>query len=490
MSTAEGMHFAHKSVLLIPKCNTPTESDQITNSTNPTNQPNLNLDDLGKTDDKCVNTLELVPSSDALIEVPIKKTVRKPRVYETSTEINITPNEDPYEMILFKGKPSIVQETVKQNDDATDTPKEPYNFKLDFEKTTATQSQTETTETTTTFTDFSKEGKTVEDEHYEPVETTTLTDFNKNAELADDGTYERIETYVDNFDLDAEKNYSFYPEIWWEGVYRNLSIVPEEDEENTSLLGSVSSHKTSSSSHPKDEIYTQEFYKSSSSNPKSDSLSLFSSSSEEDNTIVETDTKVPRAEVKLLVKSETDNKSIEVRSVREFMKNPISKTKMVDRKKRSQTLPNRFSDSISSISNKLSSFLDKKKSSSYSFLSENVEPEEEDISIRPTFTLQRLFVRTKDTFTDKPNKELLATSNDNFPLYYDLSADKTKPKIDLYANLPFYPCYDQYPLTKSGPVISFPTNADSQSSGAYCDWLLQKEDNREGKVGKKKQPQI
>lgn len=511
MSTAEGLQYAHKSVLLIPKCNTPTDTtspsnhEQITNNNHPVNQPDIKLLDPVEIDDKCVNTLELVPSTDALIEVPIKKTFRKPKVYETTTEISITPNEDPFEMILFKGKPKTLQETVKINDDTTDTPKEPYNFKLDFEKVPTTPSQTTPTtdkpkdetnisETATTFTDFKKDVETADDVDYEPIETTTFNDFSKDAGLPDDGEYEPIETtYVGNFDLDSDKNYSFfekYPDIWWEGAYRNLSIVPEEDEENTSLLGSISSHKTSFSlpsplfdkKHPSEDIYTQEFYKSSTSNPKSDSLSFFSSSSEEDNTTVEPETKIPRAEVKLLVKSDTDNKSIEVRSVREFIKDTNGKTKMIDRKKRSQTLPNRFSDSISTISNKLNSFLDKKKSSSYSFLSDNLEPEEPDTPTRPSFTLQRLFVRTKDTLMENPNKELLATSKEKFPLNYDLSAEKNKPKVDLYANLPFYPCYDQYPLTKSGPVISFPTHTDSESRGAYCDWLLQKEDNREGKV--------
>lgn len=524
LSTAEDANFAHKSVLLIPKCNTPNIPNPLTSSDIQENNNNISENllidictDSTKLDEKCVNTLELIPSTDALIEVPIKKTVRKPKLYETTTEINFTRKDNPYETISFKGKPNVAQDNNKKELNETESKlKEPYNFKLDFEKAVTPPSAPNTalTETKTT----TKEAKILA---YEPKElltenvtdpsdntqtldedniTKTWTDFNKHVETLDDGNYEPIDSsYFANFDLlDSEKNYNIfekYPNIWWEGAYRNLSIVPEEDEENISLLGSLSSHKTSiyqsspSSDRniPNEEIYTHEFYNSGSSILKSDSLSLFSSSSDEDNKSVELETKIPKADVKLLVKSDTDNKSIEVRSVREFIKENNGKTnngkiKFLDRKKRSQTLPNRFSESINTISNKLNNFLDKKKSSSYSFLQEPSDSEEQESGSRPSFTLQRLFVRTKDTLTENPNRELVATTKQNFPLNYDLSNEKNKPKVDLYANLPFYPCYDQYPLSKSGPVISFPNRSKSESNGAYCDWLLHKEDNREGKV--------
>lgn len=433
--------------------------------------------------DKCVNTLELVPSTDALIEVPIKKTVRKPKVYETTTEISITPSEDPYEMILFKGKPDTrpensepLNETVQTRNEKADV-NEPYNFKLYFEKPVT---QTETT--TTQINDA----------------VVTSIGLNNDLEAFDDGDYEPIDTsMLTQFDADTEKQYNFfekYPDVWWEGTYRNLSVVPEEDEENVSLLESLSSCKTSFSvprlsidkNHSGDELHTQEFFNSGSSNLKSDSLSLSYSSSEEDTAPIRTENKIPRAEVKLLVKSDTDDKSIEVRSVREFVKDNLvkanGKAKVNDRKKRSHTLPNKFSESICTISSKLNNLLEKKKSCSYSFLSKPLETEEIESKNRPTFTLQRLFVRTKDTLNDNPSKELIATSKERFPLNYDFSDDKDKPKIDLYANLPFYPCYDQYALSKSAHVGSIPTHTDPKPHGAYCDWLLQKEANRKGKV--------
>lgn len=477
--------------MLISKCNTPIVplDDLFTPDNNSSLDSNSNKANI---DDKCVNTLELVPSTDALIEVPIKKTFKKPKVYETSAEISITQNDDPYEMILFKGKPIMASENSEfvqnknQDNIQANIIQEPFNFKLDFEKSLTT------TETAPTITNTTKKL----DEDSEP-----WADVDKYLDAHDDDDYEPIEsTYFKNLDLETDKSYNTffekYPDIWWEGAYRNLSIVPEEDEE-MSIRESLSSHKTSFSipsvsvdktTTPSDEIYTQEFFKSGSSNLKSDSLSLSCSSSDEEPNPVESEIKIPRAEVKLLVKSDADNKSIEVRSVREFMKDTMGKangkSKSIDRKKRSQTLPNKFSNSISTISNKLNDLLDKKKSSSYSFLPETSQCDEIDSEHRPTFTLQRLFVRTKDTLTENPNKELIATSKEKFPLNYDHTTDKDKPKIDLYANLPFYPSYDRYPLAKSSPLVSIPTHTNSKSHGAYCDWLLQKEECNKGNIYK------
>lgn len=446
MTAAEKHTFAHKTILLIPKCNTSSQSTSQTDFSLPIEDP----------DNKCVNTLELVPSTDALIEVPIKKTVKKPKIYETKTEINITSVEDPYEMILFKGKPETLpsnsSERAETENETPDAFKDPYSFKLAFESV-------------------------------EPSKTNETVNINAKV-FVEDPDYEPIDArYFSTFDSD----------IWWEGTYRNLSIVPEEDEENLSIRESLSSQHTNLSlphlpydrNPVGEEIYTQEFYPSSSSNIKSDSLSVTSSSSAEDNNnMLEEDVKIPRAEVKLLVKSDSDSKSIEVRSVREFIKDTVEKSngkcKIIDRKKRSQTLPNKFSEGISNLSSKLNNLLEKKKSSSYSFLPDKCEPDALESNTRPTFTLQRLFVRTKDTLNEHCNKELIATSSEKFPLNYDLTPDN--PKVDLYANLPFYPCYDQYPLTKSTPFTSIPILNNPKSDGAYCDWLLQKEESCKGKV--------
>lgn len=502
----------------------------------------LDLDVL-EPEEPCVNTLELVPSTDALIEVPIKKSIKKPKVYETTQEILIDDDKSdhPYEYVTFNNnnKPQetvdhsydlidfgentgrnldkIVEdintlvEAVKEDEacmvlekDSEDLEKQyTSNFKIDFDRITIASSETLSDKYPDSWNDpneSSDPNDTFIDDDYEVIE-------NKPLSYA----YQLHDNRTGN-------------DIWWEGTYRNLSIVPEEDEENLSLLSSCYSNKAYGSKQyttlistpesvplvPSINLPNEEIVETESS--PSDSSSTFSTSSDEGT--YETSEKVVKAEVKLLVKtSDKGKEAIEIRSVREFMENspkgnlePLEENKKT-MKERSQTLPSKLSEKFSNITNKFSSLLEKKKSSSYSLLpdTDNIEPNTKEGSAKPSFTLQRLFVRnpeadlvkpgdsnlTKTKELSKSKTELFATSNERFPLEYDPESRNLCEvnKVDLYANIPFYPCYDQYSQNvepsrsnASTQFVSYPLVESSEIPQAYCDWLPQKEDPPRGKV--------
>lgn len=73
----------------------------------------LDLDVLDQ-EEQCINTLELVPSTDAIIEIPIKKSIRVPKRYETTHEINIsdttTNKDDIYELVTFGDSQQVPQQ--------------------------------------------------------------------------------------------------------------------------------------------------------------------------------------------------------------------------------------------------------------------------------------------------------------------------------------------------------------------------------------------
>lgn len=382
---------------------------------------NLDLDLLEPSDDSYVNTLELVPDTDALIEIPIKK----PELFESRREILI------------------------ENDDEEDL----ANFLITRAEIASNESLSEE-----------------QDDDYEPIEYNALTH--------------------------VYQKYDPRQEIWFEGTYRNLSIVPEEDEDEcTSLLSNLSNFPTRSTSSNQYSIYD-----SFQTHDESDSGDSETSEDSDSESFENKNESIVKAEVKLLVKtSENGKEAIEIRSVREFLENPPEKSKSTEKKKKSQ-----FGEKINSLKNKFSSFVDRGKRNL------NLKPIENDScedllrkEKKPSFTFQQLFVRTPESQNSSLQEskrfgsrtELLASSSERFPLVYDPGDEeviKEIQKVDLHANIPFYPCYNRSDLSQysfkplpsphTNPfteTISNPFNENDQIPKAYCDWL---EENSGGKV--------
>jgi hypothetical protein len=392
----------------------------------------LDLDLLEPNDDSFVNTLELVPETDALIEIP----VRKSEVYESFREIQIE-NEDEEEEHLS-------------------------SFLVRNARAASSESLSDT-----------------EENDYEPVEYNALTH-----------AYQRFDSYPES-------------DIWFEGTYRNLSIVPEEDEdERTSLLSSYSNYRSQSMSSNHFSLYDAPVLREQEMSDSSDSQSTDDSDEEEG---FDKDESIVKAEVKLLVKTTDRGKeAIEIRSVREFLENPSDKAAVPEVKKKSQ-----FGDKISSLKNKFSSIVDRSRRN-FSFKPNENESREELLKEgkKPSFTFQQLFVKTPEPESEGvlqeskrfgSRNELVASSSERFPLVYDPDAPLRNDDVireirtvDLHANIPFYPCYNrsepsQYvfkslPSPHTNPfteTISNPFNEGDQIPRAYCDWL---EDDGGGKV--------
>lgn len=455
----------------------------------------LDLDVL-EPDDDCINTIELMPATDALIEVPIKKSKPK-KMFETTHELQIIDNndykeEDHYEMMSFGPKSDDLIDLDDDDFDDSNYVDKPYNYELMINDVRRASNESLNDDYPDSWDDPPTHPDGDDNNNYETVENRPLT-----------YSYQLHDNRTGN-------------DIWWEGTYRNLSIVPEEDEENVSLLGSYSSknncHMNScnviSSGGRSSYLSSTSVKDDSTTSTDDDDTSGSVVSSDEGH--YETCEKIVKAEVKLLVKTtERGKEAIEIRSVREFMENaPPTKLSQEDKAKKSQTLPiSKFDDTFSKLSRKFSSILDssKKKSQSYSPLM--VLPSDEDHSSgsKPTFTLQRLFLRnpSDNLLGDNNNTnlmgssmkqlsrsrtELVAQPSDNFPLNYDHNL--VDRKVDLYANIPFYPCYNQtvVPLQQYNPFTEFISNPFHNSQQplpvAYCDWLPQSGDHIRGKVNK------
>lgn len=480
----------------------------------------LDLDVLEPRDSPCINTLELIPSADALIEVPIKKSIkipkRHPKVYETTQTINVRQSdESPYELISFgeskeesqpeeheydliqfeeskKDVKTLANEVISvpvEGDEAcfllshADDQyfEKPYtsNYTLEFSKATtaSAESLNDRTSTPDSQTYQRMESIDPEEHDYEPIDTQHINDFG----------YQLHENFTDSSD------------IWWEGTYRNLSIVPEEDEENLSMLSSLYSNPNkydhSRIPHALEEHVPLVDSRKSSTDDESSS----STSTSADEGTYDLREKVVKAEVKLMVKTtERGRENIEIRSVREFMDDTPKKTQAPEivkqHRQKSQTLPSRLGEKFTNFGNKVSSFLDlNKRSSSHTalvVLSDNPEEVAGTTINVPSFTLPRVFIKPQEEEIfqivgldsllstkelSKSKSELIATTKEIFPLQFDHTR-----KVDLYANPPFYPIYDDCePLLQrfhsSSPVPIHP-------SPAYCDWFSQPEDSIKGKV--------
>ncbi|XP_074034962.1 uncharacterized protein isoform X11 [Leptinotarsa decemlineata] len=483
----------------------------------------LDLDVL-EPEEQCVNSLDLYPSTDALIEVPIKKTIRKPKVYQTTQELIITPEDSPYDLISFGSKPEMCsygeQDTQKfienerdkdNNKDVfnsgktsllidrpeNENPEKPYNYKIDFERAATASSETLSDHYPESWNDTVDSEQILDDDDYEFIENKPVT---QAIQLHDNKTGD---------------------DIWWEGTYRNLSIVPEEDEENLSLLDSFYSNKTYCTSPYSQMVDAYEPILNTSSikcaenanfecDYASDESSSKNSTSSDEGTY-ETGEKLVKAEVKLMVKTtERGKEAIEIRSIKEFMDLPRKENNQISESyssgqhgNKSQTLPSKLSEKFSNLTNKFSGLLEKRKATSYSQLvhdktkGENSKDMEE--KNKPSFTLQRIFVKNPDSDripksgiknlmgtndVAKSKTELFATTNKQFPLDFDPSQhmdSEMNPRVDLFANPPFFPCYSQYSSRHYSPIIiSDSITENSHYPQAYCDWLLEKEDNPRG----------
>lgn len=460
----------------------------------------LDLDVLDNSE-HCVNQLILEPSRDALIEIPIKR----PKIYETSHEIEV--DDNPYEFVDF-GNVSCgttypdhdydlisFEESVPPSTQVTDLDEIQDSVKQLLLKVEADEAEMllgdiEEQENDYKYPVYFGKAKTASSESLSEWSQDSWEDDNVEVD------YEPIVTRSNEPRPFPYERYENKPEqIWYEGAYRNLSMVPEEDEEDLSLLGAAGTTKPHFKEYQKQQSQT-----STSGDYETDT----SMSRSTDDDFQE---KVVKAEVKLLVKtSEAGKNEIEIRSVRDFLDSPHKpklKSKNSEHKKvaRSQTLPakltNKFSDLTSKVSNILGAHRNMSKSTGDV---ENTTDEEniETTTVKPVYTLQRLFVRLPDSENGKfvsnlqnskeqsrSRTELIATSNERFPLQCE--------SVDLYANTPFQPCYDENippVFVDINPFTEFITNpfqSHSQVPQAYCDWLATEEQCR-GNVIKTRNP--
>lgn len=435
---------------------------------------NLDLDLLEiDSDDACVNTLELHPSTDAMIEIPIKKSIKVPKIYETSHAIVVDDKKDTndyYEVMSFtnsKPAPNNDQDydLIQFDEDTKSSLDEIHVTNINFE---AEEDEVELLldDEKQDFNIGNKSSIVFQNMHTASSES--LSDASLNDDWNDDD-YEPIDssTIFSNYPYELYQN----NDIWWEGTYRNLSVVPEEDEENASLLGTYS-NKSFSNKLQFPECSNRSSFLSTSTKD----TDLDSDAESTSNKSFVKEEKIIKAEVKLLVKtSEHGKEAIEIRSVREFMENPNKAKAHQTKLGRSLTLPSRFDK-------RQSTFKSCTKSGSDSCLigSEN----EYRKNKKPVFTLPNLFIRIPDAKgnstkqynnSTKSRTELFPAPINNYPLQHGVAGyepflNNTHSKqhnVDLFANAPFYPCYDFIPNKKLN--ISYPSDVPK----AYCDWIPQ-----------------
>lgn len=448
----------------------------------------LDLDVLDSREEQCVNTLELVPSTDALIEIPIKKTIRVPKKYETTHEINISDSnkDEDYELVSF-GDPEKVSAKVDDDKHEYDL----IDFGDDPKPTSPTSNTLEEIQDSVTkllmevendeaemllqniATDEylesmqfnnSKKSRASSEESIKDSESSSSDSWEDESNVQD---YEPIDTPTSAskfLSRDFENSNAYLNDIWYEGTYRNLSIVPEEDEENVSLIGSVSNKSVSSKNYSPFKNYepiSTSYFTPSKDSKQSSFEQTDSDSSEYSQEKVSPvpKEKIIKAEVKLLVKTvEHGKEAIEIRSVREFVDIPRNNVEL-DYNKRSRTLPVKQS--------KKETFFNKKYSDSCFDIRTATSNKE-----TPVFTLPRVFIRANESKESTNGRtELVATPSSNFPLHShsyqnDYSREELR-NVDLFANTPFFPCYKS--PSSSSPVESL--KHPSEIPKAYCDWL-------------------
>lgn len=408
----------------------------------------------------CVNSLNLEPTTEAVIEIPVS-VPKSPKLFETRHQITIDGSDS--------------------NDQFSTS-----TFDIDDETSLKTLNKSQDTDSLISFESISEVYflENVPNNAYR-ASSESLSESESNFPLEcvqEEHIYEIVEPKDEFLDFCNNKQTSLtnvQQDIWWEGTYRDLSIVPEEDEDNLSeISGSIQRYKYLS--EPKVELKSETTIlgavKKHSDEHIYDTISQHSSSDVSVTTGDEYDTsdmehnipctKPVKAEIKLLVKtSDQGREDVEIRTLREFS-DKVYQGETSDFSKNSN--PNLVQSYLDTARNKTENNNNKNK---------------------PTFILQRLFVRcpendfTKSITNDgiKKSPELVATTptNTQYPLQYQpnqLTRPTNNEWVDLYANTPFYPCYGSYNAEKVDPSTqtSFPT--------AYCDWLVQPDDASGGKV--------
>lgn len=484
--------ISSKTILLIPECDTNFLASEH-NCNNPIDSNSERQEKLFSLDldlletDSCLSTFAVQPRTDALIEIPIKKTIRKPKIYETTQEMLIKDDENPFEYMKFGGRSENITtheydlidfSAKEQNFDSNEIsgfsadahctilrdPKELETLKIDLGNISSGNIPTASNES-------------LNDQIVENNDTSIPETF-----IDDD--YEPIDDNVDTSWKDVRNR----NDIWWEGTYRNLSIVPEEDEENMSLLGSSCSRRTYGLNP-----YTQ----LSSSNPQlaitthgdtficgrsSSESSVGSSTSFEDDTY-DLCRKNVKAEVKLLVKTIDEGKeAIEIRSVRDFMDPKTTKKQFSSspsQENKDPTFYSKFSQKLNSLSNKFGN-LSEKVSLIPKREQSNGKMEFEEQQRQPSFILPQIFVRSSNdpALSNLQNTKELSRSKIEL-----LAATRQEYPLDLQQNIDTgHKSYDDFRLhgnnTSKIPSKSIEGTSEFRP---YCDWLCNTGDFEEGK---------
>lgn len=238
-------------------------------------------------------------------------------------------------------------------------------------------------------------------------------------------------------------------EIWYEGIYRDESNLPADEQIE------MNPSPSTFSDHMYDDIIqdSQEYYVSSSDEKTGDDYE--SSGSEEDVS------NIPpiKPEIKLMVKTQDNGREeVELRTIKDLLELSKSQEKEIDNSFTRNTLPRRRPI--------------------------NINLQGCEFKSKPTFTLQRLFVRSENNdpilhihkniqntkHISKSQPELIASSNLKYPLQFDpnealwFGSKQTNDKAD--SSLVTY--------TEISTTDNFPS--------AYCDWLLPLDRKSEGNV--------
>lgn len=429
------------------------------------------VDDETEFKPSCVNTVNINPTEEALIELPlaIKKEKRHINTYEFGShvpEMNVVnPFADTFVELPIPNSPKVKRKLVSKITEPTKMVKRDIcvnTFNLDPSEDTFIELPFPTTKTKNSHMNTYDFG----DLQTEPIDLVVDDNY---LELGNDV----IPFEIEDIFMDESQNLESAmepPEIWYEGTYRQLSLVPEEDENITPDID------------PKNYVYQIPYQPPIKVKESYDTLSQCSSSDEKTTEDESTDSdsqvvhvKPIKPEVKLMVKTiDGGREEIEVHSLHDVLEHYKSAEKLDDNK--SNIKYNR------SLSNTLP------RSNVGKIITKKTDDDD-----KPSFTLQRLFVRSpgcEPSFICKGNlitskeisksqPELVAASNIKYPLQYD------NTQIDLHANMPFYPCYNQTnPLDSYNRTYTQTYDTDSFPS-AYCDWLLPTDhENQEGNVKK------
>lgn len=470
----------------------------------------LDVDNRNAEDNPFITTLELVPSSEALLEIRIKKETELLKTYHTTGELlyntyaEADNHSNPNTFIGNCKNLKHIQITDIDNDEIIFE-----NAKIVPECRNSTSSKISSE---TNCCNINKLQKSINkllleveiDEASVLLEKISDSDYIQFKKISEACNNIETATDISHEESDWESNvpkleYFHYEgdinrqEVWYEGTYRNLSVLPEEYDECATLIGNHLPREYYLKSENYNNMYTSK------TNSCSESyLQHLLENSKADNN--DKRKEKGKAEVKLLVKRTDDGREeIEIRSIHELLKSSAGKNA-------NNLLGQQYDKNSVEKSNK-------SPQNHYMKETSNTERNED----KPVFTLQQLFVTTsvseKNPFSgtklsfapckdfSKSGTKIVALSSNEYPLQCEsetntLSSckqlthefgedgvehvapinnkDVSNDTINLYANIPFYPCYN---LQWSSPQTSssFTPNISSYDTSSlpkpYCKWL-------------------